>query len=114
MKADALFAGSHKNSTAFSWVGLALGSKIPTDSGISAHTYTHTKVQTSASPEDSGKDHQYRAKFLHHNLKCPNLWELFGQNSSGRQLDLNCHEQFVVFTLFYVNSHFILLQKYHA
>lgn len=35
MKADALLDGSHKNSTVFNCVGLALGSKIPTDSGIS-------------------------------------------------------------------------------
>lgn len=35
MNAEALFDGSHRNSTVFSWVGLALGSKIPTDSGIS-------------------------------------------------------------------------------
>lgn len=55
MNAEALFEGSHKNSTAFSWVGLALGSKIPTDSGISAHTHIHTKVQSSATPKDLGK-----------------------------------------------------------
>jgi hypothetical protein len=51
MNADALFDGSHKNSTAFSWVGLALGSKIPTDSGISVHTHTYTKVKWLASPK---------------------------------------------------------------
>lgn len=64
MNADALFEGSHKNSTAFSWVGLALGSKIPTDSGISVHTYTHTKVQLSATPKYLGKDSHYRSKCL--------------------------------------------------
>ena len=32
---DVLFAGSHRNSTVFSWFGLALGSIIPTDIGIS-------------------------------------------------------------------------------
>jgi len=35
MNAEALFDGSHRNSTVFNCVGLALGSKIPTDSGIS-------------------------------------------------------------------------------
>lgn len=35
MNTEVLFAGSHRNSTVFSWVGLALGSVIPTDIGIS-------------------------------------------------------------------------------
>lgn len=62
MNADALFAGSHKNSTAFSWVGLALGSKIPTDSGISAHT--HTKVRRQPLPNTEGKDPRYGLKLV--------------------------------------------------
>lgn len=45
IKTEVLFDGSHRNSTVLSWVGLALGSTMPTDMGISAMEQHKTSYQ---------------------------------------------------------------------
>jgi hypothetical protein len=50
MKADVRFAGSHRNSTAFNWLGFVLVSIIPTDIGISVCSKTSYKKKKKKDP----------------------------------------------------------------